>query len=105
MYYLLVTFLIWWMLYAFLYSPKARIRRLFKEIYNIPIRIARPKRNVPEANNDGSDKCRAMLTSRYKMIEAILEYNFDTETDKEYITKIKEKLEFWEAQTDKVCHY
>ena len=43
------------------------------------------------------------LNSRYKMINALLEYNFDSEIDKEYIKEMKEKLSFWEANTKKSC--
>lgn len=94
----------WLIIYNLFFSPKARVRRLFKEIYKIPIKLARLKRSRLDLTSDISQKCEIELNSRYKMINALLEYNFDSEIDKEYIKEMKEKLSFWEANTKESCN-
>ncbi|GEM_PF-4619708 len=85
---------IWLVIYVTFYSPKARIRIIKRQIYRIPIKIARAKRERPDATKQLDDMLNKALDIRYRMIIALLEYHFDPEEDKDYIEKIRQQLPF-----------
>ncbi len=84
-----IIIFIWatWFLTQRFYSPRAQIERLLKEMYNIPIKLVRRKRQMQDNSNRFEDMCRDALNRRYKMLEALLNYYFDPEENKEYIQK------------------
>lgn len=90
---ILILFFGWLVIYYGFLSPKARIRRLWKEIYNLPIKLGRMKQQTPERAAYLKKICLERIEQRYKMIEALLDYNFDPEEHKEYIAKNHERLE------------
>jgi len=91
---IIITLLICWLIYVGLYSPRARIRRLWKQIYRIPIKMERAKKDFPDRADHFSERCQKALRIRYNMINALLDYHFDPEEDKEYIKENKDKMPF-----------
>ncbi len=91
---IVIFLLIWLVIYELLYSPKARIRIIWRQIYRIPIKIARAKRAMPDKADYFDKICEKSLSLRYKMINALLDYHFDPEEDEEYIQKNINKIPF-----------
>ncbi|MFA5084170.1 MAG: hypothetical protein WC475_02200 [Candidatus Paceibacterota bacterium] len=91
---LIIFLLIWLVIYKILYSPEARIRIIWRQIYRIPIKIARVKKDFPDKANYFDEGCEKALSIRYKMIIALLSYHFDPEEDKEYISKNIERIPY-----------
>ena len=75
----------WSLVYNLFYSPRAQVRRLSKQMFNIPIKLARAKKKFDDKDNYFYDACKKALESRYKIIIALLDFYFDPEEDKEYI--------------------
>lgn len=76
----------WWIVYELLYSPKARIKRLWKEIFTIAYKIGDIRKRFGENYNDPLTGAYERINDKKKkMIKAILEYYFDPEEDEEYI--------------------
>lgn len=72
-------------IYEFFYSPKARVRRLWKEVFTISHEIG--KYNSKDSVEDSSVKepYEKTMRKKEKMINALLDYYFDPEEDREYI--------------------
>ncbi|MDD5289936.1 MAG: hypothetical protein PHT40_01895 [Patescibacteria group bacterium] len=83
--------LTWFLVYTFSYSPKARVRILLKQMFNIPIKLSRAKREIGDENNYFYDMCKKALDMRYKTIIALLDLYFDPVKDKGYI---EEKINY-----------
>jgi hypothetical protein len=79
-------------IYNIFYSPKARIRIIWRQIYRIPIKMARAKRQMPDEARHFDEMSKQALDIRYRVINALLEYHFDPEEDKEYIQENKNKM-------------
>ncbi|TSA44100.1 hypothetical protein D4R51_04485 [bacterium] len=91
----IIAFLcVWWVIYKIFYSPKARIRILLRQIYRIPIKMERKKRDYPEMADRLSEICEESLVIRYNMIDSLLNYYFDPEEDGWYIKEIRDKIPF-----------
>lgn len=89
----------WFLTYVFLYSPSAQVNRLSKQMFNIPIKLARAKRKIGDEDNYFYDTCKKALNIRYKTIISLLDFYFDPEEDREYI---KEKTDYAKALLDNV---
>lgn len=78
--------------YYFYYSPKAVIKRLLRQMYKIPIKFARAKRETNDTEDFYYNSCKKALNIRYKVINDLLNINyyFDQEKDKEYIQENRE---------------
>lgn len=75
--------------YEFLYSPKAQIKRLWKEIYKISFQIGKSKKIFENDYDPFAAECKKIIDKKEKMINALLEYYFDPENDTEYIQENK----------------
>lgn len=91
---IIILLLIWLIIYKILYSPKARIRIIWRQIYRIPIKTARLKMELPEKAGYFDEVCEKALNIRYKMIIALLSYYFDPQEYKEYILENMEKIPY-----------
>lgn len=87
---ILVIFLTWFLTYNLFYSPRAQIRRLLKQMFNIPIKLARAKRDLGDEDNYLRNTCKKALEARYKIIIALLDFYFHPEEDREYIEEKKD---------------
>ena len=82
---ILATVVITWLfVHEYLYSPKAYIRRLWKEVFVI---LRRSNDHMKNYNDNGflEGVYEKELQKRYKIINALLDYYFDPEEDSEYI--------------------
>ena len=85
--FLLIVALVWWLTYQFFYSPKARIKRLWEEVFKISFRIGEQTKKgespIPEDVN--------AVNKKKRLINALLDYYFnpENEEDKEYIEQNK----------------
>lgn len=77
------TFITFVILYEFLFSPQARIRILWKEIFKIDTKIGEMKNNG--GYNPMIGLCEDIILKKKKMINALLDYYFNPEEDEEYI--------------------
>lgn len=89
----------WFLIHNIFYSPKAQIRILLRQMFNIPIKLARIKSKFGDENNYLYDNCKKALDIRYKVIVALIDYYFDPEEDTEYI---KDKISFAKAYLEMV---
>ncbi|OGL65540.1 hypothetical protein A3B21_01590 [Candidatus Uhrbacteria bacterium RIFCSPLOWO2_01_FULL_47_24] len=89
-----ILLFIWLIIYEVFYSPKGRIRQLRRAIYRIPIKIARLKRKMPDEAKHFDEMCEKALNARYKMINALLDFHFDPDEDREYIKEIRLTMPF-----------
>lgn len=87
---LLLIFGTWFLTYNLFYSPRAQIRRLLKQMFNIPIKLAKAKRKFNDKDDYFYDVCKKALELRYQVILALLNLYFDPEIDKEYIEQKQE---------------
>ena len=76
--------LTWWLLHEYIYSPKAQIKRLWKEIFEISETIAAFKKHEDVAPMDLSE-FESQVKKRENVISALLSHHFDQEGDQEYI--------------------
>ncbi len=97
---ILLTILItWFLIYNIFYSPRARVRILLRQMFNIPIKLARERRKLDYKENYLQSICEEALQLRYKLLMSLLNFYFDAENDKEYI---EEKKGFAEAYLDAI---
>ena len=82
---LFIVFVVWGVVYEVFYSPKARIRRLWKEVLSISFKIGEQKKISPDIHNPLIAEYRSIIERKKKMISALLEYYLDPEKDEEYI--------------------
>lgn len=68
-------------------------------MFNIPIKLARAKKELGDENNYLRDTCKKALELRYKIIIALLDFHFDPVENKEYI---EEKTNYARALLDNV---
>ncbi len=93
---LFIVGLIWIFVYNIFYSREAQVRRILKQMYNLPIKFSRLIRKWGDDKDDVfSSACIEQLEVRYRFINALLDYRFDSETDKEYIQDKKEQAKNW----------
>lgn len=91
---IIIFLCIWLIIYNILYSPKAQIRLIRRQIYRTPIKMARAKKQWPDQADHFDAICNKALHIRYKLIDSLLNYHFDLKEDKEYIEKIRNILPF-----------
>lgn len=84
----------WWVCYNFWYSPKAQIKRILKQMYKLPIKFSRMKRKYDQPEIKINSACIEQLKSRNKFINALLDYYFEPEEEKEYIQEKRREAEF-----------
>jgi hypothetical protein len=89
----------WFFVYNFLYSPRAQINRILKQMFNIPIKLRKSKQKLGDEDNYFYKECKKALTARYKIIISLLDYYFDPKEDKEYI---EEKTNYAKTLLDNV---
>jgi len=90
-YIILLALIIWFFLDQEYYSPKARLKRLWKIVNKLSIEINKTSSGNFEINS-------AYLLQRNKVgkyINSILEYYFDPENDEEYMAENK----YWDEYT------
>jgi len=99
--FLIIAGLVWWLTYHFFYSPKARINRLWEEVFKISYKIGEQKRKQEYSNfvrvgwgpfSMVADE--SVIEKKEKMINALLDYYFNpnNEEDKEYIEQNRAKF-------------
>ncbi|KKS91487.1 MAG: hypothetical protein UV65_C0005G0019 [Parcubacteria group bacterium GW2011_GWF2_43_11] len=81
----------WLLTYVYFYSPKARIERLWKEIFRITFRKKEQEKISRDICNPLVEEYEKMIRKRYKMINSLLDYYFDPEEDQEYIEENRPK--------------
>jgi len=89
----------WFLTYHLLYSPRAEIRTLLRQMFNIPIKLSKAKRKIGDEDNYFYNTCKKALEIRYKMIITLLDFYFNPEEDKEYI---EEKISYAKTLLDNV---
>jgi hypothetical protein len=72
-----------------IYSPKARIERLWKEIFAITTKIVEQEKRFGKIYNPLVNLYEKENLKKKKMINALLEYYFKPEEDEEYIRENK----------------
>ena len=80
----------WWLLYEYLYSPKAQIKKYWKEIFEITATIVKIKNAGKDAEGNEVHPIdlsgfEQQVKKRKRIIKALLEHHFDSEEDQEYI--------------------
>ncbi len=76
----------WGVVYELLYSPRATIKRLWKEIFTVSYKMGDIRKRLGENYNDPLTKAYERINEKKKkMIKTLLEYYFDPEEDEEYI--------------------
>lgn len=80
----------WWFLYEYLYSPKAQIKRYWKEIFEITATIAKIRNAGKDAEGNevypiDLSGLEQQVEKKKRIINALLEHYFDSEEDQEYI--------------------
>lgn len=81
-----------YMYYLLFWSPKAQVRRLQKQIYRIPIKLARQQRRSGTPLEEYKELCYKSLEIRYKMLDALLDYKFDPKDNRYFIESVRENL-------------
>jgi len=78
--------------YYFYFSPRAVIKRLLRQMFKIPIKLARAKRTTNDTENFYYNSAKKALSIRHKTINDLLgtEYFFDLEKDRKYTQETKE---------------
>lgn len=90
---LITIFVTWFLTYNLFYSPRAQIRRLLKQMFNIPIKLARAKKKLGDENKYLYDTCKKALEVRHKTVIALLNFYFDPKVDCFVYTTIVDKLD------------
>jgi len=71
--------------YYFLYSPKARVERLWKEILVVAQKIGELKKSSDTSYDDPVVTIyEGVISKKKKMVAALLEYHFDREKDEKF---------------------
>lgn len=70
---------------SILFSPKAQIKELWKQIFKLSYKIGELRKKNPEFDPLSEWLYTEESNKHGKMINALLEYHFDPENDKEYI--------------------
>lgn len=93
----------WWAGYIFWYSPKAQIKRLWKQIHQITFALEKDKKEHPDIIWGICRLVRvgwwifsyiadeSVIEKKGKMINALLDYYFNQEEDAEFIEQNKYK--------------
>ena len=79
----------WVFLYEYLYSPKARIRRLWNEIFVISHETGKHSSEDSVADSLIKESFEKAIQKKEKMINSLLDYYFDPEEDRGYIEENK----------------
>ena len=88
--------IVWVIIYNVFYSREAQVKRLLKGMYKLPIKFSRRKRDFGGKKDDiFNTTCIDQLEERYKFVNALLDYRFDPEIDKEYIQEKRRQAELW----------
>lgn len=89
----------WGLLYELFYGPKARVKRLWNEMFKYAYEIGKYKKESKDANHGVYDQFVSILESKSnktgKLINAILEYEYqdeNNEEEKEYVADNKYKI-------------
>lgn len=83
---ILSTILVTWILIReYFYSPKARVKRLWKEIYIISYKINKWRTTDSVLNSLTLEPYENAIRRKKKMVNALLDYYFDPEEDREYL--------------------
>jgi len=85
---LLISLATWSIVYEFFYSPKAQIKKLWGEIFNISFKIAEQKK-LNYDSNPLVNIYENVINKKKAMINALLDYYFNTEEDEEYVKENK----------------
>ena len=82
--------------YYFYYSPRAVIKRFLRQMYKIPIKFVRAKRETNDTEDFYYNACKKALSARYKIINDLLDvdYYFDPEKDNEFIQEKRRRAQF-----------
>jgi hypothetical protein len=88
----IILIILWIAIYNILYSPKARIRIILRQINRMPLKVAKAKRKMPDEAKRFDEAQEIALNKRHKMLDALLSYYFDPEKDKEYIDEVKKNF-------------
>lgn len=82
----------WYAVYSNLYSPEARIKKLWNEIFEMTNIINGYEREDNVATFIITDPYKNQIVKKKKMINALLDYYFDSKEDEEYIVGNRPKL-------------
>ena len=66
-------------------SPKAQVKRLWKEILEISFKMGKLKKEFPSIPSSIIYEYEKVIHKKEKMINALLDYYFDPEDDQDYI--------------------
>ena len=82
----LISILItWWSIYELFYSPRARIKKLWEEVFSIASKIHDINKKYPEGSLFVIRAYEKEREKRDTMINTLLDYYFDPEEDREYV--------------------
>ena len=86
---IIVALVSWWLTYEVFYSPKARVRSLWAEIFKLAYKVAEQKKQFTDIPDPLADAYEKIINKKKLMINALLEYYFDPEENQEYIEENK----------------
>lgn len=80
-----IILITWEVVYNFFYSPKAQIKRLWKEVFIIEHEISKYNSEDSVADSFIKAPYENAIRRKKKMINALLNYCFNPEEDREYL--------------------
>ena len=80
-----IAFLTWLLIHEVFYSPKAQIKRLWKEVFVLTHRMSKYNSDDSFVDSIAKDPYEKVIHKKKQMINALLNYHFDPEEDQEYI--------------------
>jgi len=75
--------------YEYFFSPKATIKRLWKDILSIAMKISEMKKESTEDYNPLVLEYENIIAKKEKLIKNLIEYYLDPEEDEEFIEEYK----------------
>ena len=80
-----IAFLTWLLIHEVFYSPKAQIKRLWKEVFVLTHKMSKYNSSNSFVDSIVKDPYEKVIHKKKQMINALLDYHFDLEEDQEYI--------------------
>lgn len=77
----------WFVTNELFYSPKAQIKRLWKEVFALTKELAKYNGKDSVADSVVREPYEKAIRKKKEMIRVLLDYHFDPEEDQEYIQK------------------
>ena len=83
----------WWYLYSFYFSPRACVKRLWKEVFKLTYDLAEIRKKLQTDMHQFNISYGKAIYKRKVLINAILDNYFDSEEDAEFIREHRADVE------------